>query len=89
MVKKGPSRCILALGGKEPAPVAALLGEFGNVAAAPAIARALLADGAFAAPQGAGDGAQAFPLLQPQGNALAFALTQLLMDLLGHVGLNC
>ena len=59
---------------KAPAPVAALLGELGDVALAPAIASALSADGAFTAPQGPGYGAEALLLLQPQGYRMAFAL---------------
>lgn len=73
---------------KAPAPVAALLGELGDVAVAPAIASALPADGAFTAPQGPGDGAEALPLLQLQGYRMALTLAQLLVVFLCHLGFN-
>jgi hypothetical protein len=73
----------LGLGaGKASAPVAALLGELGVVALAARIALALSADGAFAAPQGTGYGAEALLLLQSKGYRMTFALAQLLVILI-------
>ena len=68
--------------GKASAPVAALLGELGGIALGACIALAFSADGAFAAPQGTGYGAEALLLLQSQGYRMTFALAQLLVILL-------
>ena len=68
--------------GKTPALVATLLGELGVLALTARIALTLSADGAFAAPQGSGYGAETLLLLQSQGYCVAFALAQLLVILL-------
>lgn len=88
-LEQRPIAVQLGLGaGKAPAPVAALLGELGGVALGAPITPALAADGAPAAPQGSGYGAQTLLLLQPQGYCMTIALAQLLVIFLCHLGFN-
>lgn len=59
---------------KVSAPVAALLGELGGVALTACITLTLSADGAFAAPQGSGYGAEVLLLLKPQRYCVTLGL---------------